>query len=68
MNRGQFEKRYYLIEGNGIQTHCKVTEYGINMPNYKCTMSFGSGDKRFCVVAAFLAIAAFLAAILMPFL
>jgi len=53
MNRGQFEIRYYKIEGNGIQTHCKVTEYGINTANYKCTMSFGSGTKRFCVVAGF---------------
>ena len=43
----------YQVTGYGIKLYCKLTEYGINTDQYKCTMSFGTGFKKFCLVAAY---------------
>lgn len=45
----------YELHGYGMRTYCKITEYGIDTPEYKCTISFGSGIKKFCMVAAYTA-------------
>jgi len=47
--------RGYELHGYGMRTYCKITEYGIDRPDYKCTLSFGSGIKKFCMVAAYTA-------------
>jgi hypothetical protein len=43
----------YNVYGYGMKLYCKITEYGIDTPNYKCSMAFGTGFKKFCVVAAY---------------
>jgi hypothetical protein len=45
--------RGYEVHGYGMRTYCKITEYGIDTPNYKCTVSFGRGIKKFCMTAAY---------------
>jgi hypothetical protein len=43
----------YKIYGYDISLYCKITEYGINTANYLCAMSFGSGNKKFCLTAIY---------------
>lgn len=43
----------YKITGFDIETYCKIAEIGIHTPNYTCTMSFGTGMKKFCVIAKY---------------
>jgi len=49
----------YKIGAYGITMYCKITEYGVNTNNntitddYKCTMSFGTGFKKFCLIASY---------------
>jgi hypothetical protein len=43
----------YEINGYGLRMYCKVTEYGINTEAYKSTISFGTGIKKFCLIAAY---------------
>ena len=43
----------YKISGYDISLYCKITEYGINTDNYLCSMSFGSGNKKFCLTAIY---------------
>jgi hypothetical protein len=45
--------RAYKISGYDISLYCKITEYGINTDNYICSMSFGSGNKKFCLIAIY---------------
>ena len=48
-----FNIKGYQISGYGLKLYCKITEYGINSDNYKCTMSFGTGFKKFCFIASY---------------
>lgn len=49
----------YEISGYGIKMYCKITEYGLTntkmsiTDNYRCTISFGTGFKKFCLVASY---------------
>lgn len=43
----------YRVSGFGMSLYCKITEYGINTDLYKCTMSFGTGMKKFCLIASY---------------
>jgi hypothetical protein len=43
----------YKVSGYGLNLYCKITEYGIDTDDYKCTMAFGNGFKKFCFVAAY---------------
>lgn len=44
----------YEIRGFDINMYCKITEYGDpELNNYKCTMSFGTGFKKFCLIASY---------------
>jgi hypothetical protein len=43
----------YLITGYDIKLYCKMSEFNIGQPNYTCTLSFGGGMKKFCLVATF---------------
>jgi hypothetical protein len=43
----------YKVSGYSFNLYCKITEYGINTNNYKCTMAFGTGFKKFCLVASY---------------
>jgi hypothetical protein len=43
----------YTITGNGLRLYCKIIEYGINTDNYKCTMLFGTGMRKFCLTASY---------------
>jgi hypothetical protein len=43
----------YKIIGFDIETYCKIAEIGIDSPNYICTMSFGTGMKKFCIIAKY---------------
>jgi hypothetical protein len=43
----------YKISGYNISLYCKITEYGINTENYMCTMSFGTGNKQFCLTSIY---------------
>jgi hypothetical protein len=49
----------YQISGYGIKMYCKITEYGLLnntqsiTANYKCTISFGTGLKKFCLIASY---------------
>jgi hypothetical protein len=45
--------RAYKISGYNISLYCKISEYGINTDNYMCSMSFGSGSKKFCLTAIY---------------
>lgn len=43
----------YKISGYGLKLYCKITEVGRLPHIYSCTMSFGTGMKKFCVVAIY---------------
>lgn len=43
----------YKIKGYDLNFYCKITEWYINTPNYVCTMSFGTGMKKFCLTASY---------------
>ncbi len=43
----------YEISGYNMKLYCKITEYGIDTDYYKCTMSFGSGFRKFCLIASY---------------
>jgi len=49
----QFQISGYEIHGFGLRLYCKITEYAIHSDDYKCTMSFGTGLKRFCLIASY---------------
>jgi hypothetical protein len=48
-----YEIKGYDIKGYGMHIYCKITEYGIDTEGYKCTMSFGTGLKKFCLIASY---------------
>lgn len=42
------------IEGYGISTYCKITEtYPIDSIHYRCDFAFGTGLKKFCMIATY---------------
>jgi hypothetical protein len=43
----------YVTTGYDIKIYCKMTETNIGQPNYKCTISFGGGMRKFCLTAMF---------------
>ena len=43
----------YKIFGYDLSLYCKITEYGINMDKYMCSMSFGRGMNMFCLTAIY---------------
>lgn len=50
----------YKLNGYGMHLYCKITEVSIDKDdpigvgsNYKCTMTFGSGAKQFCLTASY---------------
>jgi hypothetical protein len=43
----------YEISGYNMKLYCKITEYGIDTEYYKCTMSFGTGFGKFCLIASY---------------
>jgi len=43
----------YTVSGFDLRLYCKVTEMGIDTPDYKCILSFGTGMKRFCLTAMY---------------
>jgi hypothetical protein len=46
----------YKISGYNINLYCKISEYGIDTNNYMCSMSFGTGNKKFCLTAIYKAL------------
>ncbi len=44
---------WYKIRGFGLEMNCKMTEYGKNTENYMSTMSFGTGAKKYCIIASY---------------
>jgi len=55
MNDNQFINKIsgYKISAYGLNLYCKITEVGRFPYFYNCTLSFGTGMKKFCVVAAY---------------
>lgn len=53
LNDRQFNILGYQVNGYGFKLYCKITEYAINTDDYKCTMSFGTGFRKFCFVASY---------------
>jgi hypothetical protein len=43
----------YKITGYGLNLYCKITEVGRLPYAYTCTISFGTGMKRFCVISLY---------------
>jgi hypothetical protein len=43
----------FIITGFNMKLYCKKTETGVGTDNYKCILSFGSGMKKFCLVAMY---------------
>jgi hypothetical protein len=42
------------IEGYGVSTYCKITEtYPSDSIQYKCDFAFGTGLKKFCMIAKY---------------
>jgi hypothetical protein len=54
MSDRDYKVTWYTVYGYGLELYCKITEYGaINSIQYKSTLSFGAGMKKFCVVASY---------------
>ena len=54
MNIGDYKEEVHGYEsrGYGIRTYCKTNELGKN-DNYVCSISFGTGMKKFCITAKY---------------
>lgn len=43
----------YIITGYDIKVYCKLTETNIGEQNYNCVISFGTGMKKWCIIALY---------------
>ncbi len=53
MNDRRINIKGYKISGFDIDLYCKISEYNIGGDNYKCTMSFGGGSRKYCLIASY---------------
>ena len=53
INRGTASVRVNPIQGNGIDTYCKISQYEYaDGSKNKYTFSFGTGPRRFCLIVS----------------
>ena len=53
MSNRDYSVKWYKISGFGFELYCKITEYAKGTENYRSTMSFGAGMKKYCVIASY---------------